>query len=146
MPSPMQNAVMTHWRALSAASGVTVTYQKTASTSLILTMVPGRSTAENEYDDGRIFSEKSQDWIVPYSSLSFLPEIGHRIIHGTKEYEVLALGLSRHYQWADHFETLLRIHTKHVAPDVIPLTDWEWQDDSLHINQAGDQMEFQEAL
>ena len=146
MPSPMQRAVMAHWRGISRASGITVSYFSSASTSITLTMVPARTETENEFADGRVHGERIADFIVPADNLGLTPEIGHRILWGDRWYEVLALGLNSHYEWADHFQVLLRIHTKRVAEDVEPLTEWTWQDGDGHVIQAGYAMEFQESL
>ena len=146
MPNLMKMAAIAHWRAISRVGGEDVKYYATASNVVDLVAVPGATTTANVYADGHVASEKSVDFTILGSSIDFTPELGDRLLWDGRWYEVLSPGGQRHFEFSDHYEQIIRIHTKHVAEDISVLSSWIWQDGDAHLNQQAEQMEFKAEL
>ena len=85
-----------------------------------LVAVPAQTVAELDLGDGVIRTAKAADWIVKAADLvmndrAAIPDIGDRILDGSKVFEVMSMTGGQHYEQIGMTDLYWRIHTREVA-------------------------------
>jgi hypothetical protein len=105
-----------------------VVYRRDLFNSAVAATV-GRTVFEQDDGVGTIIRNEVRDYLIDTADLvlpklgQVLPERGDKIeeTEGSKTfiYEVVSIGSEPHWRYSDPYRKTLRIHTKHIATEVV---------------------------